>query len=90
MVLSLNFYMVFFREDKAIPKSGDLKERKSDQWWTLVIGPRSFTANHSNSSFYQVCGFCAGTGLLAFELGEYRSGCNTSNKVHVVPLENLV
>ena len=58
------FYMFFFREEKAIPKFGDLKERKSDQLWTLVIGPHSFAANHS--SFDQVCGFCAGTSLLAF------------------------
>ena len=49
---------------KAIPEFGGLKERKSDQSWTLVIGPRSFTANHS--SFDHVCGVCAGTGLLAF------------------------
>ena len=61
MVLSLNVLHALLPE-KAIPKFGDLKERKSDQWWTLVIGPRSFAANYS--SFDQLCRFCAG--LLAF------------------------
>ena len=64
MMVVRAFYMLFFREEKAIPKFGGLKERKSDQSWTLVIGPRSFTANHS--SFDHVCGVCAGNGLLAF------------------------
>ena len=33
--------MLFFREEKAIAKFDELKERRSDQLWTLVIGPRS-------------------------------------------------
>ena len=57
IVLSLNFLHGLLPERKAIPKFGDLEERASDQLWTLVIGPRSFTANHS--SFHQVCGIFA-------------------------------
>ena len=63
IVLSMNFLYVFLPGREAIPKFGDFKERKSAQSWTLVIGLRSFTANHS--SFDRVCGFCAGIGLLA-------------------------
>ena len=89
------FYMLFFREEKANPKFGDLKERKSDQLWTLVIAQRSFTANYSWSSFddHEVWWWWSLWLLRWYRsfgiLSEYGSGCKAF-KAHVIPLKKLV
>ena len=51
-VLSLNVLHALLQGRKSYPAQiGDLKERKSDQSWTLVIGPRSQQIIHRSIKF---------------------------------------